>query len=59
MGVIVPGRGIDDCNLIRSNSPVQPVAWKGDSDLGFLDGQAVYLRFRIRNGGLFAFTMEE
>ncbi|HRU24389.1 MAG TPA: hypothetical protein P5569_10620, partial [Candidatus Latescibacteria bacterium] len=59
MGQVVPGHGAEDCDLIRSNSPVQTVTWNGNPDLGFLDGQPVYLRFRIRNGGLFAFRMGE
>ncbi len=58
MGQTVPGRSIDDCDLIRSNSPHQVVRWNGDDDLSMLDGKAVYLRFRLRNGGLFSFTME-
>lgn len=59
MGQIVPGHAVDDCDLIRSDCPNQVVRWKGNDDLGFLDGQPIYLRFRIRNGGLFSFTMEK
>jgi len=58
MGQIVPGHSLDDCDLVRSNCPNQVVTWHGNPDLGALDGQPVYLRFRIRNGGLFSFAME-
>lgn len=58
MGVVMPGYSLEDCDLIRSNCPNQVVTWRGNDDLGFLDGQPVYLRFRLRNGGLFSFTIE-
>ena len=57
MGAIIPGHGLEDCDLIRSNAPNQIVKWNGNGDLSELDGQPVYLRFRLRNGGLFAFEM--
>ncbi len=59
MGRVVEGRSLDDCDLIRANAPNVVVTWNGSDDLGFLDGEPVYLRFRLRNGGLFSFAMEE
>ena len=59
MGEVVPGYSFDDCDLIRSNCPNQIVSWNKNDDISFLNGQPVYLRFRIRNGGLFSFMMEE
>jgi hypothetical protein len=59
MGDVVEGHSLDDCDLIRANAPNMPVKWNGESDLSFLNGQPVYLRFRLRNGGLFSFTMED
>lgn len=59
MGEVMPGYSFDDCDLIRSNCPNQVVAWNKNDDISFLDGQPIYLRFRIRNGGLFSFMMEE
>ena len=59
MGEVVPGYSFDDCDLIRSNCPNQVVIWNKNDDISFLNGQPVYLRFRIRNGGLFSFMMEE
>ncbi len=58
MGVVVPGCSLGECDLIRSDCPNQVVKWQGRDDLAFLDGQPVYLRFRVRNGGLFSFAME-
>ena len=58
-GVVVPGHSLDDCDLVRSNSPRQIVSWNGDSDLSSLEGKPVHLRFRMRNGGLFAFEMDQ
>lgn len=59
MGEVVPGYAFDDCDLIRSNCPNQVVTWHGNDDIGFLGGQPIYLRFRIRNGGLFSFMMQK
>ena len=58
MGQIVPGHSLEDCDLIRSDCPNQVVTWQGNDDVSFLHGQPVYLRFRLRNGGLFSFAME-
>ena len=59
MGVVVPGRSLEDCDLIRSNAPNQVVKWNGRDDISDLDGQAVHLRFRLRNGGIFAFEIQQ
>ena len=59
MGEVVPGYAFDDCDLIRSNCQNQVVTWHGNDDIGFLGGQLIYLRFRIRNGGLFSFMMQK
>ena len=59
IGQIVPGHSLDECDPIHSNCPNQVVTWNGSDDLSFLDGQPVYLRFRIRNGGLFSFAREQ
>ena len=58
MGEVVPGYSFDDCDLIRSSCPNQVVTWGKNDDISFPNGQPVYLRSRIRNGGLFGFAME-
>ena len=59
MGEVVPGYTFDDCDPIWSNCLNQVVTWHSNDDIGFLDGQPIYLRFRIRNGGLFSFMMQK
>ncbi len=53
----VPDRRVR--NIPFENAPNVVVTWNGSEDLGSLDGRPVYLRFRLRNGGLFSFAMEE
>ena len=56
MGEVVPGYTFDDCDPIWSNCLNQVVTWHSNDDIGFLDGQPIYLRFRIRSKGLFSFS---
>ena len=58
-GEVVPGYIFDYCDPIRSNCSNQVVTWHSSDDIGLLDGQPIYLRFRIRNGRLFSFMMQK
>ncbi|MBL9216823.1 MAG: hypothetical protein JNG83_15200 [Opitutaceae bacterium] len=50
------GFSLADCDVIhRGNDTEALVTWKGKSDLSALRGQPVYVRFEMRNMGIFAF----
>jgi hypothetical protein len=53
-GVIAPYSS-ENCVPVRGNQTLQRVRWKGADDLGGLAGKRVGLRFRLRNGKLYAF----
>ncbi len=53
----IPGYTLDDCDMIVTDELERAVTWNGSSDLGPLQGRAVYLRFRLRDAGLFAFRV--
>jgi hypothetical protein len=44
-----------NCLPVRGNQTLQGVRWKEAEDLGRLTGQTVSIRFRLRNGKLYAF----
>ncbi len=56
-GAKLEGYTFDECRQIRGNTPTHIVKWEKGDDLSFLEGKPVYLRFRMRNAELFAFTM--
>jgi hypothetical protein len=52
--VIVPYSAAS-CEPVRSNQTLHRVRWKGVDGLGRLAGKTVGIRFRLRNGKLYAF----
>lgn len=55
----VDGYTLEDCDPVRGTRTDVPVSWGGNKDLSALRGQALYLRFEIRNMGLFAFSIDD
>jgi hypothetical protein len=53
----VSGFALEDCDPLRGTRTDVPVSWQGNGDLSSLLGQSIYLRFEIRNMGLFAFEV--
>jgi hypothetical protein len=53
------GFRLEDCDPIRGTRTDIPVTWKGQGDLSALRGKPVYLRFEIKNMGLFSFRVVE
>ena len=49
------GFSFADCDGVKENGTEALVKWKGNADLSALKGQNVYLRFELRNAGIFAF----
>lgn len=49
------GFDIDDCEPMGMTSHALRVRWKGNADLGALVGKSAYLRFYMRNVGLYSF----
>lgn len=53
------GFAIDECDLMRSTSSALRVRWKGNEDLSGLIGKPAYLRFHMRNAGLYSFRFTD
>jgi len=47
------------CILVRKNSTLQQIQWKGGEDLSSLAGQAVRFRFHLKNARLFSFWVSQ
>ena len=54
----LPGYTLEDCDPLRGTRTDAPVSWDGKQDLSALRGQPLYLRFEIRNMGLFCFSVD-
>jgi len=50
---IIPGRSFNDCDPIQGDRFGSTVTWKGEPDLGFVQGEAVILRFHMDRAQLF------
>jgi len=53
----VPGFSLQDSDRIVTDNISHTVTWKGKSDLSELKGKAVYLRFQMKNAGLYTFQI--
>ena len=53
------GFSIDECDPMGSTSSALRVRWKGNDDLGALIGKPAYLRFHLRNAGLYSFRFTD
>ena len=53
----IPGYALDDCDRIVSNQLEKVVSWRGSADLSALKGRSVYLRFRMKQAGLYSFQV--
>lgn len=56
---VVPGHSLQECDRIAGNCEHVVVTWQGNPDLRPWQGQAVYLRFFLRNAGLYAFQIAD
>ena len=50
-----PGFSFEDSDVLKGARTDMIVTWGGKSDLSELIGKPVYLRFELRNMGLFSF----
>jgi hypothetical protein len=48
------GRSFADCDPITGDHLDQKIIWRSETDLGHKAGQAVDLRFRLRNADLYS-----
>jgi hypothetical protein len=53
-GKPLPRRSFGDCGPLTGDHLGRPVAWRGETDLGHKNGQAVELLFQLRNADLFS-----
>jgi hypothetical protein len=54
-GQPLPGYRLMDCQEIFGDEGARVVCWKGESDLGRLEGKVIRLRFVLSDADLFAF----
>lgn len=54
---VVPGRTFADCDPLRGDHLSHTVTWRGLSDLGHAEEQAVFFRFKMRYAKLYAFEV--
>ncbi|MCA9442803.1 MAG: hypothetical protein KC964_18510, partial [Candidatus Omnitrophica bacterium] len=52
------GRSFEDCDRFFGDLQWTPIAWKGDTDLGFEEGTPITLRFQIEQGELYGLEFE-
>jgi hypothetical protein len=55
----IPGFTLADCDRVRVDQIDKVVTWKKNADLGALKGRPVYLRFKLKDAGLYAFQIAE
>ncbi len=53
-GAVLPGRSFADCDPISGDDTDRVVSWRGETDLGHIEGTPVTLRFRLRTAELYA-----
>ena len=53
----IPGYTLADCDRIATDQLEKVVSWRGNSDLSALRERRVYLRFRMRQAGLYSFQI--
>jgi hypothetical protein len=53
----IPGFTFEDCDKIKADQLDKIVTWKKKSDLSVLNGKAVFIRFKLKHAGLFAFRI--
>ncbi|MBM3473071.1 MAG: hypothetical protein FJX75_07395 [Armatimonadetes bacterium] len=51
----LPGYALEDCAAVLGDDLERPVVWKTGTEVGSLAGQAVRLRFELRDADLYAF----
>lgn len=57
-GKPIPGFSAEECDPITGDHPACRVTWRGGhGDLSALNGKPVYLRFKLQDAGIWAFTL--
>lgn len=57
-GRVVLGRDISSCDGTAGRNGRFTVSWSGETDLSFLRGRSVFIRFGIKNAKLYSFTVK-
>ena len=58
-GRIVPGFSLEECNAVFGDAVDRKVTWKGGADLGALAGQAIRIRFTLKDAHLYAYRFND
>jgi len=56
-GQAIPGFTLEDCDPITGDHAEHTVTWGGRADLASLRGRPLYLRFQLRDAGLWSFSL--
>ncbi|MGQ9731872.1 MAG: hypothetical protein ACUVX8_11460 [Candidatus Zipacnadales bacterium] len=52
------GRSFSECDPIIGDRFHTPISWRGETDLGFQEGEAILLRFRMEQASIFALDFQ-
>ena len=55
---VLPGRSFEECDPIQGDQFWKTVTWKGESDFGIKDGEAVVIRFKMDRAKLYGIEFE-
>jgi hypothetical protein len=58
-GQVIPGFALGDCHEVYGDDLERSVSWKNDPDLGALAGQAVRLRFEVKDADVYSFRFPQ
>ncbi len=58
-GAAIPGFTLEDCPEIFGDTVERTVAWKNGSNVGYLSGKPVRLRFALKDADLYSFKFEK
>ena len=58
-GTVVPGFGLNDCRELFGDSVDRTVTWQGGPDVSKLSGNALRLRFVLKDADLYSFQVTE
>lgn len=58
-GQAIPGFALGDCHEVYGDDLERIVAWRNDPDLGALAGQAVRLRFEVKDADVYSYQFQQ
>ncbi len=53
------GYGLEDCDLIKTDSTAHHVTWNGNGDVSSLSGKSIRLKFKMQNTKIYSFEFKK